>query len=113
MLALSVRAPWAGLIASGVKTLEIRKRRINYRGELLICQSRGGGAVAVVEVVGCHPWTTDDARASATETTGPDGGIEDCLGQFCWELRLLRRVTSERIKGSLGFFNVDPSIFGE
>lgn len=113
MRALSVRAPWAGLIAEGKKTLEIRKRRTHLRGELLICQSRGGGAVAVVEILDCRPWTPDDAKASCTETTGPDGGPEDCSGQYVWELRLVRRVSSRVVKGTLSFFNVDEAILRE
>ena len=35
--ALTVRQPFAGLIAYGNKTLEIRSRRTNHRGQLLIC----------------------------------------------------------------------------
>jgi hypothetical protein len=104
MKALSVRAPWAQLIASGKKTLEIRSKPIRYRGDLLICESRGGGAVAVVEVVGCHMFAEADDEAS--------GGVwSNCPNareyRWAWELRLLRRVTSPLIKGSLGFFDVD------
>ena len=51
MRALSVRAPWAGLIATGTKTLEVRSRRTHYRGELLICESGGGGAVVFADVL--------------------------------------------------------------
>jgi len=40
MKALSIRQPWAGLIAAGVKTIETRNWRTGYRGQLLICASR-------------------------------------------------------------------------
>ena len=66
MRALSVRAPWAGLIATGTKTLEVRSRRTHYRGELLICESGGGGAVVVVELVGCRPFVEADDAASCS-----------------------------------------------
>jgi hypothetical protein len=102
--ALSVRSPWAGLIASGVKTLEVRSKRTHFRGELLICQSAGGGAVAIVEVVDCRPFCLDDVAATG------NAPVEQCVGQFVWELRLLERVTSPTIKGSLSFFDVDPSV---
>jgi len=39
MKALSVKQPFAGLIARGIKTLEIRSQKTNYRGELLICSA--------------------------------------------------------------------------
>lgn len=109
MKALSVRAPWAGLIASGEKSLEIRSRRTHYRGELLICQSRGGGAVAVVEVVGCRPFTeADDTSSGGVWTKHPEA-----RGHFAWELRLVRRVTSGTINGRLGFYDVPESDFAD
>ncbi len=105
MKALSVRAPWAGLIASGTKTLEIRSRRTHHRGELLICESRGGGAVAIVEVIGCRPFVEADDSAS--------GGVwsqhPETRTHWAWELRLVRRVTSGPIKGRLGLYDVAES----
>jgi hypothetical protein len=92
------------MIASGRKTLEIRSWRTSYRGPLLICQSRGGGAVAIVEVIGCRPATADDFDAC--------GGF-DPSGAFAWELRLVRRVTSAPIKGKLSFYDVPESSFAE
>ena len=107
MRALSVRAPWAGLIASGVKTIEIRSRRLRYRGELLICQSRGGGAVAVVDVLDCRPFVeADDVDSGGVWGLHP----ETREGHWAWRLRLLRRVTSPTIKGRLGFFDVDERL---
>lgn len=100
--ALSVRAPWAEMIASGRKTLEIRSRRTHHRGELLICQSGGGGAVAIVEVIDCRPFVEADDHAS--------GGVWTRFPQarthYAWELRLVRRVTSDTIRGRLGFYDV-------
>lgn len=39
--ALSVRQPWAGLIACGEKPIEYRSWKTSYRGDLLICSSSG------------------------------------------------------------------------
>lgn len=36
MKTLSVRQPWANLICLGIKDIENRSRRTNYRGEILI-----------------------------------------------------------------------------
>ena len=102
MKALSVRSPWAGMIADGVKTLEIRSRRTHYRGPLLICQSGGGGAVAEVVVVDCRPFgEQDDAASGGVWTLRPDARTH-----YAWVLRLVRRVTSAPIKGRLGFYDV-------
>lgn len=40
MKALSVRQPFAGLIAAGIKRLEIRGWQTDYRGPILICASK-------------------------------------------------------------------------
>lgn len=37
MKALSVKQPWAALIASGEKPYEVRTWRTDYRGPLVIC----------------------------------------------------------------------------
>lgn len=107
MKALSVRAPWAGMIASGEKTLEIRSRRTHHRGELLICQSQGGGAVAIVELVGCRPFTEADDVASG----GVWSKFPETHTHYAWELRLVRRVSSGEIKGRLGMYDVPESSF--
>ena len=39
--ALSIKQPWAGLIAAGKKTLEIRSWKTNYRGEVLLLAGKG------------------------------------------------------------------------
>ena len=109
MKALSVRAPWAEMIAAGEKTLEIRSRRTHYRGPLLICQSGGGGAVAVVELLGCRPFTIDDDAASGGVWSR--GLARD--GYWAWELRLMRRVQSGIISGRLGFYDVHESRFSD
>jgi hypothetical protein len=94
------------MIASGAKSLEIRSRRTHYRGELLICESRGGGAVALVELVHCRAFVeSDDAASGGVWTKSPDSH-----SHFAWELRLLRRVTSATIKGRLGLYDVDSAL---
>ncbi len=106
MKALSVRPPWSSLIASGAKTLEIRSRRTHYRGPLLICESRGGGAVAIVELVDCRPFTFEDDAASG----GVWSRFPETHGYWAWVLRLVRRVISEPIRGRLGLYDVDDRL---
>ena len=37
LMALSIRQPYAQLVAGGTKTVEVRSWRTDYRGELLVC----------------------------------------------------------------------------
>ena len=68
--ALSVQQPWANLIASGEKTIEVRKKPTRHRGPLLICASKRppvppfGRMVALVDVVNCWPLKQADERAA-------------------------------------------------
>jgi hypothetical protein len=95
------------MIARGEKTIEVRSRRTHYRGELLICASRGGGAVAIVEVVDCRPLTAaDDAASGGVWTKFPKARTH-----YAWVMRLVQRVKSEPIKGKLSMYDVPESSF--
>jgi hypothetical protein len=94
------------MIASGTKSLEIRSRRTHYRGPLVICESRGGGAVALVELIDCRAFVEpDDAASGGVWTRFPEARTH-----FAWELRLVSRLRSAPIKGRLGFYDVDMSV---
>lgn len=103
MKALSVKQPWANLIASGRKTIETRLWSTAYRGELLIVSSKtpridpAGCALAICTLVDCRPMTTEDQEAACCERYP---------GAFAWVLRDLRRVDSWPVKGRLGLYDV-------
>jgi len=116
---LSVRQPWAELIASGRKTVEMRMWSTNHRGPLVICAGqrqdanaserfeRGplGVLICVVDLVDVRPMRKRDARAACCH----HGHISDELG---WILESPRRVRPVPIKGQLKLFLVpDRSIF--
>ena len=118
---LSVRQPWASLIASGRKTLELRSWETDYRGPLLIIAGgrpwKGdhghdlgplGVAICVVDVVGCRRLTRADAEASGLR---PDK-LEPLLaeGWFAWELSDARPVPATPIKGKLGLYRADTTL---
>ena len=44
---LTVRQPWASLIADGLKTIEVRTHRVGYRGLLIIHAGKTAGGVRV------------------------------------------------------------------
>ena len=114
MKALSIRQPWAWLVANGHKAIENRSWSTSYRGPLLIHAGRQpdetfvkllaaplaqvalpetldyGGIVGVVELVGCVT-TSDDPWF-----VGPVG----------WVIADARPVPFVRWPGRLGLFDV-------
>ena len=111
MRAISVRQPWASLIAVGLKTIEVRSRPWRYRGPLVICATAGAVtvegqdghpldlpysvAVGVVEMIGCRLLTLDDAGASMIDDLAPH------VGKWAWLIANAREVAPVRVKGQL------------
>lgn len=106
MKALSVRQPWAEMIASGEKDIEYRSWATSYRGPLLICASQGwdpdgpcppedkakyprGVAVCVVDLV--------------------DIEVEEPGEAYDWILENPRRVDPFPVKGKLHLYDVDTA----
>ena len=54
MKCLFVRAPFAGWIVDGVKTVEYRTRPTNIRGRIGIVQSKSGTVIGTAEITGCE-----------------------------------------------------------
>lgn len=106
MKALSVRQPWANMIASGEKTIETRTWATKHRGELLIVSTKrpqiepAGFAVAVVEIVECRPMDESDWQVAC---------CDPYPNAFGWILTDVRRIDPFPVKGSLGLYNVDVS----
>jgi hypothetical protein len=69
--ALSLKQPWAGLLASGRKTVEVRKWATTFRGRLYIHASRGSDRRP-------EAWAhvTDDVRPLTERTGGVIGAAE-------------------------------------
>ena len=102
--AVSVRQPFANLIADGSKTIEVRRRRTTHRGPLLIVSSKrpdvppAGCAVAVVNLVDSRPMTLADERAAMSK--------RETGGATAWVLTLIDRIEPQPVKGQRGFFEV-------
>lgn len=64
--ALSLKQPWAALVAHGLKSIEVRSWRVAYRGPLLIHAAR---------VSDPRPEGWQSLTAAARETTKLRGGI--------------------------------------
>ena len=112
MKALSVRQPFAFLIASGDKTIELRSRPTQHRGPLLICASKTdrdcwvqyegrdyllpvGVMMCIVDVVDCRPATEADGDAAFSDV---DPGI------YAWVLENPRHVMLKPVNGRLNMF---------
>ena len=105
MKALSVKQPWASMIASGVKTIETRTWYTEYRGPLLICSSKQptgqgptGKALCVVDLVDCRRMRSGDQAAA---------GCVVYEGAYSWVLANVRLVEPFPVKGMLGLFDVE------
>lgn len=118
MKAISVKQPWASLLAAGHKTVECRTWKTVYRGELLICSSKGdfeindglvapgGMALGVVELLDVRPMTKADVDAAYL----PQEWVTDALKGFAWHVRKLYEIKPFPIKGRLNLFTVDAAL---
>lgn len=134
--ALSVKQPWAALIANGRKTIETRRWATNYRGPLLICSSKSADRSAPKSVT--MQWIAhESAGLRVARFHLLDRGVALCLvdlvgceritrehsssrleadaccpvyeGLVCWHLDNVRRLKAPlpEVKGSLRLFNVE------
>ncbi len=106
---LSVKQPWASLIASGEKTIELRTWVTSYRGPLVICAGKGastegllhyldgprGVALCIVDLVDCRPSKRRDTRAACCRAE---------RNENAWVLENPRALPRIPILGSLGLF---------
>lgn len=101
--AISLKQPWANLVASGKKTIETRKWTTSYRGDLIICSSRkpqiapAGYALCIVELYRIEPMKKEHEEKACTKMYP---------GASSWFLRNLRILNLPiPIKGRLGIFD--------
>lgn len=124
-----IKQPFAGLIASGEKTIETRTWRTKYRGEILICAS----AQPHKGIVICPPENDPVAAAAAIRSRNDlaQFGVALCIADlymvepfqpahcmlarclwyenaFSWRLRNVRKIeTPFPVKGKLGIFGLN------
>lgn len=114
MKQISIRQPWASLIASGRKSIELRTWSTRYRGPLLVVSSARpwdgdhgfelgplGVTVCAVELVEVRPATEADAEAACIRP-GP--------GHMAWVLRNPRPLDAVPVKGALGLRDPAPDL---
>jgi hypothetical protein len=101
--ALSIKQPWANLIAAGEKTIETRSWATDYRGPILIVSSRSpkiepaGFALAIADLVNCRPMTRSDEPAARC-------GLYP--NAHSWVLQNIRKIPLFPVRGKLGLYEV-------
>lgn len=111
MRCLSVKNPYAGWIADGNKTIELRSWRTHYRGPLVICASaRGetadhgmpdGVARCLVTLTDVRPFTRADAAEARNAWRA---------GLYAWVLSDVQPLPPVSVKGRLGLFAPPPAL---
>jgi hypothetical protein len=103
--AISLKQPWANLVAAGKKTIETRKWSTKYRGDLIICSSQKpeiepcGKALCIVELYDVGLMTKKDEKKAC---------IKVYPKAHAWYLRNLRPIDPPiPVKGSLGIFDLE------
>lgn len=102
--AISLKQPWANLVAEGKKTIETRKWATPYRGDLLICSSKNpkiepaGYALCIVNLYHIEPMKKSHEKRAC---------IKVYPGAYSWFLRDLRPLKKlVGVKGKLGVFDL-------
>lgn len=102
--AISLKQPWANLVASGKKTIETRKWATKYRGDLVICSSQNpkiepyGKALCVVELYDIKPMQKEHEKKAC---------IKVYPKAQAWFLRNIRPINPPiPIKGQLNVFDI-------
>lgn len=106
--AISLKQPWANLVASGKKTIETRKWTTNYRGDLIICSSQkpnihpAGYALCLAELYHIEPMNKKHEKKAC---------IKVYKGANAWFLRNIRPINPILpVKGKLGVFDLNLSL---
>lgn len=105
MKAISIKQPWASMIASGEKTIETRLWNTSYRGNLLIVSSLNpkinnlpaGQAIAIAEIYDCKPMTLECEKLACCK-------IYD--GAYSWFLKNIITIPPFKVKGQLRLYDV-------
>ena len=109
MKAISIKQPWASMIISGRKTIELRTWDTNYRGPLLICASKSGNwrdglprgmAIGIVDLVDIVDSLPGHAAAACVDRL-------EAGELWCWLLGNARAIPPFPVKGRLNLYDVE------
>ena len=127
MKVLTLKQPWATLVAEGIKEYEFRSWKTNYRGKILIHAGAGidkkdmekfndlnldfpsKKIIAEVELVECLE-LDDELNEKIINENNIAYGSKTRSG-YAWKLKNVKKINVEKeIKGQLGLWNIDIDI---
>lgn len=120
MRVLTLRQPWASLVASGAKSIEVRSWTTSYRGPVAILAGRGrdreagrdeypaGRLLCVVDVIDVRPLAPGDREATGLG----EGrfGAALAAGCYAWVLSAPRPCAPVEMRGTLGLVRASPVV---
>lgn len=124
MKALTLKQPWATLVAEGIKTYEFRSWKTNYRGKVLIHAGAGVDKkemnrfkhlnlnypskriIAEAEIEDCIKIDDQLNKKIISENNIAYGN--KVRSGYAWKLKNIKKVNiDEEINGKLGFWNYE------
>jgi len=102
--AISIKEPWATMIAQGKKTIEVRSWRTKHRGRIILCASKNpkgnfaGHAFALANLVDVRPMKRSDKKMA---------GNFFRAGWFAWVLESVQTFEPFPIRGKLSLYEID------
>lgn len=127
MKVLTLKQPWATLVAEGIKKYEFRSWRTSYRGKILIHAGSGidkeamkkyekmdlsfpsKKLLAVVEIKDCLKLDKELNEKIISEKNIAYGN--KYREGYAWELTNIKKINyNKEVKGKLGLWNIDISL---
>lgn len=124
MKVITLKQPWATLVADGIKKYEFRSWKINYRGEILIHAGKGvdleamkkisnlnlefphSRILAKVKILDCIKLDSKTNKAIINENKLVYGNKYDRTG-YAWKLEVVEKITNnQEISGKQGIWNI-------
>ena len=125
MKVITLKQPWATLVAEGYKKYEFRSWKLNYRGKVLIHAGQGidedgmervkdlnlnfpkSRIVAEVTIEDCILLNQDINKKIIAENEIVYGNKYDRTG-YAWKLTNIKKISSDKeVKGKQGFWNIN------
>ena len=124
MKVLTLRQPWATLVAEGIKKYEFRSWKTKYRGKILIHAGTGidkddmkkyenmnlefpsRRIIAVVEIEDCLELDEDLNKKIISENNIAYG--HKIRTGYAWKLKNIKKIDYDKeVNGQLGLWNID------
>ena len=124
MRVITLKQPWATLVAEGLKKYEFRSWKFNYRGEILIHAGKGvdkeamkkfehlnlnyqqSKIIAKVKIIDCIKLTDEINEKIIKENELIYGHKYDRTG-YAWKLEMIEKINADKeLSGKQGIWNL-------